>query len=101
MAIANENGIEIINARKEVSSVPIKNGNAPYTLLTGSQVLLQRYFNPRFFIEGTDSMMRVIIRSATSKTMAIPTAISDLLKIDSALIIPLELLVFVLVSDHS
>jgi hypothetical protein len=95
MAIAKENGMEIMSARKEVSSVPIKNGKAPYTLLTGSQVLLQRYLNPRFFIEGTDSMISVIIRPTTSRTIAIPTAVRDRLKTDSALIIPLEFLAFV------
>jgi hypothetical protein len=40
-------------------------------------------------------MIRVIIKPTTSKIMAIPTAIRDLLKIDSALIIPLELLALV------
>jgi hypothetical protein len=90
MAIAKEKGIEIINARKEVSNVPIKKGKAPYTLLTGSHVLLQRYFSPKFLIEGRDSMISVIIKPTTSKIMAIPTAIRDLLKIDSALIIPPE-----------
>jgi hypothetical protein len=94
MAIANEKGIEIIKARNEVSNVPIKKGKAPYTLLTGSQVLPQRYFIPRFFIEGTDSMMSVSIRPTTSNIMAIPTPIRDLLKIDSALIMPLELFAF-------
>jgi hypothetical protein len=39
-------------------------------------------------------MMSVSIRPTTSKIMAIPTPIRDLLKIDSALIIPLELFAF-------
>src|SRR6202035_597835 len=94
MAMAKENGIDIISARNEVSRVPSRNGNAPYTLLTGSQVLPQRYLIPRDFIEGTDSRISVIRIPSTRTTMAEPITKRVLLKRDSALICPLECLAF-------
>src|SRR5450432_650964 len=95
MAMAKEKGMEIIRARKDVSKVPIKKGRAPYTLLTGSQVLPHKYLIPRFFMEGMDSMIKVIISPTTRTIIAIPTPTRVLLKRDSALIIPLELFAFV------
>ncbi|WP_225974260.1 hypothetical protein [Arachidicoccus ginsenosidivorans] len=41
-AMAIEKGIEIMSAKKEVMSVPAKNGNAPNILATGFQVLVQK-----------------------------------------------------------
>ena len=54
MSVKKENGIEMMSAKKEVSNVPIKKGKAPYTLLTGSQVLFHKYFMPNDFKEGID-----------------------------------------------
>src|SRR5450755_580216 len=92
MAIANENGMDMINARNDVSKVPSKKGNAPYTLLIGSQVLPHKYFRPRDFMEGMDSMISVSNTPSTSTTMDMPITTRDRLKIDSALIFPLETL---------
>ena len=94
--MANENGIEIINARKEVSIVPNKNGAAPYILLTGSQVVPHKYFKPRDLIDGTDSMMSVRSIPSTRMTIAAPITTSDRLKSDSALIWPFEFFLFMM-----
>ena len=74
--------------------VPSKKGAAPYILLTGSQVVPQRYFIPRDFIDGRDSMMSVRRMPSTKMTIAAPIATSDRLKSDSARICPLELFTF-------
>src|ERR1700733_5921832 len=92
MAMANENGIDMINARNDVSRVPSRNGKAPYTLLIGSQVRPHRYFRPRDFIDGMDSTISVSNTPSISTTMDIPITTRDRLKIDSALIFPLETL---------
>ena len=71
--MAYENGIEMINAKNEVSSVPIKKGKAPYTLLTGSQVLFHKYFIPNDFRDGMDSINKV--RNMPNATIIITTAV--------------------------
>jgi hypothetical protein len=94
--MANENGIEMIKARKEVRTVPSKKGAAPYILLTGSQVVPHKYFKPRDLIDGTDSIMSVSKIPRTRMTIAAPIKTSDLLKRDSALIWPLEFFPFLI-----
>src|SRR5450432_122444 len=95
--MAKENGMEMIRARNEVNKVPSKKGKAPYTLLTGSHVLPQRYLIPKCFIDGTDSIMSVTIKPKTNTTMAMPIPVRDLLKMDSARICPVELFTLLII----
>src|ERR1700761_2989381 len=83
MAIEIEKGIEMISARKELSKVPSRKGHAPYTSLTGSQVVPHRYFRPNDLIEGMDCSTRVRKMPSTSTTMMSPINIRVLLKIFS------------------
>jgi hypothetical protein len=65
--MAMEKGKEMIRARKEVSSVPARNGSAPNLLDTGSHVLLRRKAGPKAFSEGSDETSR-LMKIAVSKT---------------------------------
>src|ERR1700754_174071 len=60
IAIAYENGIEIISAIKDVSKVPIKNGRAPYILLTGSHTFPHKNPIPNVLIDVHDSTISVV-----------------------------------------
>src|SRR5258706_6163799 len=92
--MANEKGMEMMSARKDVSMVPNKKGAAPYTLLSGSHVVPQRYFRPICLMDGTDSRIRVNRIPATRITIATPIATRDCLKSVSVLIFPLEPIAF-------
>src|SRR5580692_8300198 len=80
IATANEKGMEMIRARKDVIKVPIRKGSAPYVSLTGSHVRLQRYLTPRALIEGMDWMIRVIMIPSTSRATATAIQTSALRK---------------------
>src|SRR5664279_2796668 len=92
--------MEMISARKEVSMVPNKKGAAPYTLFRGSQVVPQRYFRPKCFMEGMDSRISVNRMPATSITMATPTTTRDCLNNVSVLIFPLEPIAFFIIISY-
>ena len=85
MAMAYENGTEMIKAKNEVSKVPSKNGNAPYISLTGSQVLPHKYFMPSAFSEGIECISRVRKIPSAIAIIAIEVMSSVLLKAASAL----------------
>ena|ERR1700751_3807573 len=84
----------MINARKDVSRVPIRKGNAPYTSFTGSQVDPTKYLNPNDLIEGIDSMINVSIIPNTNISMSNATMVNERLKKFSIRICPFELLAF-------
>jgi hypothetical protein len=80
----------MISARKDVSSVPTRKGSAPYTLLTGSQVLLQKKEKPKAFIDGMACTTRVIKIPRVITTMTKAMITSVLLNAVSVLIFPYE-----------
>src|ERR1700712_2362639 len=81
MAIAYENGIDIISAIKDVSKVPIKNGRAPYILLTGSHIFPHKNPIPNDLIDVHDSTMSVVkipnIISTSTTLMAISNRLNE------------------------
>jgi hypothetical protein len=58
MDIGMEKTIEMTRARKEVASVPTRNGNAPNSLRTGSHVELKKNQIPKLRIAGSEAMRR-------------------------------------------
>jgi hypothetical protein len=58
MEMGMEKMTEMIRARKEVTRVPTRKGNAPNSLLTGSHVTLKRNPIPKLRIAGSEAMRR-------------------------------------------
>jgi len=58
MEMGMEKTTEMTRARKEVASVPIRNGNAPNSLRTGSHVELKRNPIPKLRTAGSEAMRR-------------------------------------------
>src|SRR5215469_912894 len=75
-----ENGMEMISAKKDVSRVPSRKGQAPYTSSTGFHTLPHRYFAPSAFIDGMDWAIRVTRMPRTRTIMMSPMIIRVLLK---------------------
>ena len=59
MAAAIEKGAEIIKAKNEVRSVPIKKGSIPKCSLTGSHVFPHKKPKPLALIAGQDEIVKV------------------------------------------
>jgi hypothetical protein len=62
-------GAEIASAIKEESRVPTTTANAPKSSLTGSQLLENKNFTPKAFIEGADCKSRKKAIAHNTKTM--------------------------------
>lgn len=65
--MAREKGRQMRRERKEVKSVPTRNGNAPNSLDTGFHVLLKKKERPKALREGKECRSR-LKNMATSKT---------------------------------
>ena len=76
-----EKGAEIKSDKKEVISVPTKNGSMPKRLATGSQVLPHKKPNPFAFIAGQDEMSKVKKNTRSNIIVIIDTMLSHLTKI--------------------
>src|SRR6476661_774586 len=59
MAAASDKGAEIVNARNEVRSVPIKKGSIPKCSLTGSHVLPHKKEMPLALMAGQEDIVNV------------------------------------------
>jgi hypothetical protein len=58
MEMGMEKTTEMTRARKEVARVPMRKGNAPNSLFTGSHVELKRNRIPKFRMDGREAMTR-------------------------------------------
>ena len=70
MEMAREKGTQISRERKEVKSVPTRNGNAPNSLETGSHVLPKKNERPKPLSEGKEWMRRLTNMAASKTTIA-------------------------------
>jgi hypothetical protein len=83
MEIGMEKITEITRARKEVTRVPTRKGNAPNSLRTGSHVTLKRNSIPKLRIAGSEAMRREKKIAARSTKIRAPAAKSIFRKEDS------------------
>ncbi len=83
-----EKGVEISNAKKEVRSVPIKKGNAPYSSATGSHVLFKKKSAPNALSDGRELMSKVKKMAIKIITAMSAESVSVFLKAFSFKLIP-------------
>ncbi len=75
--MANEKGRQISRERKDVKSVPTRNGNASNSLETGSHVLPKKKERPKPLSEGKEWIRRLTNMAASKTTIAMAERISD------------------------
>jgi hypothetical protein len=83
MEMGMEKTTEMMRARKEVTIVPTRKGNAPNSLLTGSHVVLKRNPIPKVRIEGSETMRREKKIARRRSKIKAPAAESIFRKADS------------------
>jgi hypothetical protein len=77
MEMAKEKGRQMSRERKEVKSVPTRNGNAPNSLDTGFHVLLKKNVRPKALSEGKELIRRLTNMAASKTTIARADRTSD------------------------
>ena len=75
--MAKEKGRQISRERKDVKSVPARNGNAPNSLDTGFHVLLKKNERPNALSEGREWRSKLNNIAASRTTIAMVDRTSD------------------------